>query len=115
MNINLKRDWYKIILVIIIVSGGIWQVSAWGQDMRNGIKRGDDKDKQHDIRFASVENKQDEMHEMVRTMFVIDSVKNADDIELMEKVYKITNNDTVDTVSLNWTWVDSTYQPDTAQ
>lgn len=111
MNINLKRDWYKIVLVILIVGGGLWQVSAWAQDMRNGITRGDQKDEQHDTRIASIENKQDKMHDMLRTMFVIDSVKNADDTELMAKVYEITNNDTIDSTTMHWAWEDSLYRP----
>jgi len=82
--------------ILISISTGIWRASAWAQDVKNDIKQGIEKDKQQDTLMAKFEQRQDGMYEMMRIMFVIDSLERAGDTKLMEKVYAITNNkDTV--------------------
>lgn len=89
--------------ILISIATGLWRASAWAQNVKNGIEAGIDKDKQQDTLIANITITQKQMFQMMRTMFVIDSLENADDTKLMERVYAITNcKDTIpDTLGTN--------------
>lgn len=96
-----------IVIILGILSGiatGLWRASAWAQNVKNGIEAGVDKDKQQDTLIADITITQKQMFQMMRTMFVIDSLERAGDTKLMARVYAITNcEDTIpeDTLGTN--------------
>ena len=95
---TLNNGWRKAknISVIIAIIGGIGALGGWYKTYADSTAVTAETLKTHTKEIANLEENYKGMHDMMRTMFVIDSIKNADDTELMSRVYAITNNkDTV--------------------